>query len=427
MSKKKPAPKKPIAPRPLPLRLEYRRPSELAANPANWKTHPESQLLGLGDVIGEVGWAGAVLFNEATGRLIDGHARKEFAEAADEPIPVLIGSWTEAQELLILATLDPLASMAEVDAKALEQLLATVETSSAAINAMLDDLAKQHAIDTDPNPEPGAGGDEFDPTPVEEGPTRTQVGDMWLIGGKHRLLVGDSTKGENMIRLMGGQKAEMVWTDPPYGVSIGDKNKYLNKIAPCNRIEENLANDNIDEAGIKKMLDEVFDNAVANCLPGAAWYVAAPARPLHLLFAGGMKERGILRQMLIWVKNNATFSPMGVSYHWRHEPIFYGWLPNGGHRYHGDRKQDTCWEVDRPQTSADHPTMKPLELVERAISHSSLKGEIVLDPFLGSGTTLIAAHRLGRVCYGMELEPRYADVILKRAEAEGMSVIKGNW
>jgi site-specific DNA-methyltransferase (adenine-specific) len=172
------------------------------------------------------------------------------------------------------------------------------------------------------------------------------------------------------------------------------------------------------------MLDGAFTNAVASCTAGAAWYVAAPPGPLHLLFAGAMKVRGILRQMLIWVKNNSTFSPLGVSYHWRHEPIFYGWLPDGGHRYHGDRKQDTVWEVDRPQASPDHPTMKPVELVARAIEHSSLAGELVYDPFLGSGTTLIAAHRLGRKAYGCELEPKYADVILRRAEAEGLDVRK---
>ena len=134
---------------------------------------------------------------------------------------------------------------------------------------------------------------------------------------------------------------------------------------------------------------------------------------------------GIWRQTIQWVKNSATFSPLGVSYHWKSEPIFYGWLPDGGHRYHGDRKQTTVWEFDRPAASADHPTMKPVALVARAIEHASLAGQLVYDPFLGSGTTLIAAHRLGRRCCGCEIEPRYADVILKRAEAEGLTCVRG--
>jgi DNA modification methylase len=109
-----------------------------------------------------------------------------------------------------------------------------------------------------------------------------------------------------------------------------------------------------------------------------------------------LRDLGIYRQTLIWAKNNATFSPLGVSYHWAHEPIFYGWLPNGAHRYHGDRKQTTLWEIDRPVASPEHPTMKPVELVARALEHSSLPGQIVYDMFGGSGTSAIAAEQTGR-------------------------------
>ncbi len=145
MSKKKPAPS-PV-PESLPrLRLEYIRPSELDPNPANWRTHPDTQVKALADVIGEVGWAGAVLLNEQTGRLIDGHARKKIAEGNDEPVPVLIGSWTEEQERLILLTLDPIGAMAQADAKALEGLLETVEGSTAAISDLLQSIAEDYAV-----------------------------------------------------------------------------------------------------------------------------------------------------------------------------------------------------------------------------------------------------------------------------------------
>jgi DNA modification methylase len=151
-------------------------------------------------------------------------------------------------------------------------------------------------------------------------------------------------------------------------------------------------------------------------MPSPGPLLAASPGPLHVLFGLELKALGIWRQTLQWVKNNATLSPMGVDYHWRAEPIFYGWVPGAAHRYYGGRKQDTVWEIDRPTKSPDHPTMKPVELVTRAVENSSLRGQIVLDPFLGSGTTLIAAEQTGRVCYGMEIDPRYCDVIVRRWE-----------
>lgn len=173
-----PAPSPPVPP----LRLEWRSPAELAANPRNWRTHPDTQLTALTDVIAEVGWAGACLYNERTGRLIDGHARQKVAAAqgADQ-VPVLVGSWSEEQEAKILATLDPLSAMATADAGKLETLLADVKTDSDAVRAMLKDLADANPV-TAALPEPGGGGDEFDATPDESGPTRCQPGDLWLIG-----------------------------------------------------------------------------------------------------------------------------------------------------------------------------------------------------------------------------------------------------
>lgn len=243
-----------------------------------------------------------------------------------------------------------------------------------------------------------------------------KTGDIWKLGD-HRVLCGDSTLGLSAKAVMKGVFAEMVWTDPPYGVSIGDKNAFLNKISKSNRITENLKNDDVDERSIKAMLDACFANAVHVCSPGAAWYVAAPAGPLHLLFGEALNKLGIWRQTIQWVKNNATFSPMGVDYHWRAEPIFYGWVPNAGHRFRGGRTQTTVWEIDRPSKSPDHPTMKPVDLVLRAIENSSDAGQVVYDPFLGSGSTLIACEKSGRRCRGIEIEPKYVDVVVRRWEA----------
>lgn len=264
-----------------------------------------------------------------------------------------------------------------------------------------------------------AGGTEglTDPDAVPPVPAVpiTQPGDRWTLGG-HRLLCGDSTVATDVERLFGDDRAEMVWTDPPYGVAIGDKTKYLHSIARSNRVEENLTGDTLDDAGLRHLLGDAFCLAATACEPGAAWYVAAPPGPLHHAFGSVLGDLGIWRQTLVWVKNNATFSPLGQSYHYGHEAIFYGWLPNAAHRWHGDRTQTTVWEIDRPQASPEHPTMKPVELVARALEHSSRHGEIVYDPFLGSGTTLIAAEQLGRTCYGLEISPAYCDVIVARWE-----------
>ncbi len=268
----------------------------------------------------------------------------------------------------------------------------------------------------DPPSDPGAAMDRAAELQEKWGTARGQI---WQVG-RHRVMCGDSTSAEDVGALFGDARAEMVWTDPPYGVAVGDKNKMLNAIARSNRVEENLTNDTLDEAGLVAMLSAAFDVAMQFTLAGGAWYVAAPPGPLHVLFGQVLKDRGIWHQTIQWVKNNATFSPMGVDYHWRAEPIFYGWLPNGAHRYYGGRKQDTVWEIDRPVKSPEHPTMKPVELVARAIRNSSCGGEIVYDAFVGSGTTAVAAEQLGRICYGVEIEPKYVAVTLERLSGMGL-------
>ena len=252
---------------------------------------------------------------------------------------------------------------------------------------------------------------------------QTATGQLWALG-EHRLICGDCTDAAVLVLLMQGEQYEMVWTDPPYGVAVGDKNKYLNSIGRANRVEENLENDTLPEPQLVEMLERAFDNAIACGTAGAAWYVAAPAVPLHVLFGQILKARGIWRQTIQWVKNNATFAPLGVDYHWRAEPIFYGWLPNGAHRYHGGRKQETVWNIDRPTKSPEHPTMKPVELVARAVENSSLPGEIVLDLFDGSGTTILACESLGRKARAVEISPAYVAVALERwATATGKTPV----
>lgn len=403
------------------MSLEYAKVSldSLHEDPANARKHPDENLADIRASLKEFNQVEPLIVQKSTNKIIGGNGRyKVMRELGWKECDIAYVDVDNMKAAALGIALNRAGERAEWDKDVLDKLLAEMDDVGEELAASLKELEEEAGIDR--FPEAGDGGDEFDATPAD-GPTRCKTGDLWLIGGKHRLLIGDSTKTEDVERLMGGEKAEMVWTDPPYGVAIGDKNKFLNSIAPCNRVEENLQNDTLDEAGLQTFLMLSIGNTVDHCKPGAGWYVAAPAGPLHLIFGQVLNHYGIWRQTIQWVKNNATFSPMGVSYHWQAEPIFYGWLPNAAKRYHGDRKQTTVWNFDRPSASPDHPTMKPVALVENAISHASLQDELVLEPFMGSGTTLIAAHRLNRRCYGMEIEPKYGDVILKRAEAEGLT------
>lgn len=219
-----------------------------------------------------------------------------------------------------------------------------------------------------------ASEDDYEP-PVEI-ETSIQRGDLFRLG-RHRLLCGDSTSAEDVGRLTDGEKADLLLTDPPYGVS------YVGKTKDALTIE----NDALTEEGLEELIRGAFSLAETNCRPGAYWYATVPAGPLHLLFADDWKARGILRQIMVWVKDSMV---LGHSeYHYRHEPILFGWMP--GERYKNpDRTRTTVWECPRPKASREHPTMKPVALWARAIQDGSREADLVFDPFLGSGTTLVA-------------------------------------
>ncbi|MFO0863924.1 MAG: DNA methyltransferase [Gemmataceae bacterium] len=242
-----------------------------------------------------------------------------------------------------------------------------------------------------------------DPDSVPDAPPAiTQPGDLWLLG-EHRLLCGDSTKAEDVARLLNGAMADMLLSDPPYGVS------YVGKTANALTVE----NDSLGEPELAKLVCAAFDHAQAHCRPGSYWYATVPAGPLHLVFADDWKRRGILRQIMVWAKDSMV---LGHSeYHYAHEPILFGWLPGERHK-NADRTRTTLWKYDRPKANREHPTMKPVALWSQAVEDGSRAGELVFDPFLGSGTTLIACEQLGRRCCGMELSPTYCDVVVRRWE-----------
>ncbi|MDR9817657.1 MAG: DNA modification methylase [Candidatus Methanoculleus thermohydrogenotrophicum] len=254
--------------------------------------------------------------------------------------------------------------------------------------------------------------DDYEP-PVEI-ETSIQRGDLFRLG-RHRLLCGDATSAEDVGRLMDGKKADLLLTDPPYGVSYASKNEFLNTIGKGNRIQTAIENDHKKPEEMSAFWVATFTTVREHMRPGASYYVTCgPMGDLLLLFLLALKEGGFpLRHMLIWAKNNHV---LGRSdYHYKHEPIIYGWV-EGAHTFYGGHSETTLWTIDKPHKSDLHPTMKPVALFAKAVENSTKSGETVLDPFLGSGTTLVACEQLGRTCYGMEISPQYCQVIIDRWE-----------
>lgn len=256
-------------------------------------------------------------------------------------------------------------------------------------------------------------GDEI-PEADEVEPT-VRRGQIWILG-EHRLMCGDATKEEDVDALMDGDTALMMFTDPPYNVAVGDKNRALNEMDGGTRIEKPIENDQYesDEAISEALWLPAFSNARRVCDPYCSYYMTMPQGGTHMMMMMMMMKAGWqVKHELVWVKNNHVLSR--ADYNYQHEPILFGW--NEKHRFYGEGQfQNSTWEVPRPNNSDLHPTMKPVALVVNALLNSSVKGDTVLDPFGGSGTTLMACEQTQRRCRMMELDPRYCDVIIARWE-----------
>lgn len=370
------------------------------------------------------GFYGRLIANRRTGHVLAGNHRLAVAKRLGmATVPVEWVDVNEEMELRILLADNRTARLGVDDESKLAELLAELANTEAGLPGTgydgddLDLLLAELARGGE-----GAPAQELltDPDEIpEEAPNRCKSGDLWQLGN-HRLLCGDSTKPEDVERLMGGEKAQAMWTDPPYGVSYGDKNRHLNKYGQesqsnSSRIETPIENDELSARDLRGFLDKAFAAALLVCTPGAAWYVAAPAGPLHCVFASALEQIGVLRHRLVWIKDGFVLGR--CDYHYRHEPILYGWVPGGTHAWHGDRSQSSVFEVPRPRKNDMHPTMKPVDLIEPMLRNSSRPGEIVFEPFGGSGSTLIACEKTGRHCRLLELSPAYCDVILARWEA----------
>ena len=244
----------------------------------------------------------------------------------------------------------------------------------------------------------------------EEVETKCKLGDIWQLGS-HRLMCGNSTILADVEKLMDGAKADLLFTDPPYGVSYENKTKEVLKSKNYTKI----ANDDLKLEDFKLFLEDVFKNAYVSLKETASYYVFSCQGGDQEMMMMMMRECGMpCRHQLIWVKDAPVFSMGRLDYDYKHEPILYGWIKK--HNFQRKGEQDkSVWEYARTANKL-HPTMKPIELICNALNNSTVKGELILDLFGGSGSTLIACEQLDRKCYMMELDPKYCDVILQRWE-----------
>ena len=345
----------------------------------------------------EFGYVEPIIWNEETGNIVGGHQRYKVlvAEGHTEVECVIVKMSPEREKALNVA-LNKVTGDWEFEA--LADLIKDLETQDFDVTltgfdaAEIEDLFSQ-VHDKD------AKDDDYDVNKALEEAAFVEPGDVWLLG-RHRLLCGDATKPEDVERLMDGKKANLVLTDPPYNVDFESANGLK------------IQNDKQDNDTFYSFLLAAFKNMAEHTAPGGSIYVFH-ADTEGLNFRKAFIEAGFhLSGVCIWKKNSLV---LGRSpYNWIHEPILFGWLRGGKHKWFTGRSETTVWNYDKPKKNGEHPTMKPVPLLCYPIKNSSQVNGIVIDLFGGSGSTLIACEQIDRIAYTLELDPKYATVIVKR-------------
>ena len=365
----------------------------------NARTHSDEQVAQIAASIKEWGWTTPVLVDEHGG-IIAGHGRTLAAQKlkmAEVPVMVAKG-WSDAKKRAYVLADNKLALNAGWDNEMLALELGEIGDLGFDLD-LTGFTAEEIAALTPEQIEPGLTDEDAVPE-VPEQPI-TVLGDVWLLG-KHRLMCGDSTSIDAVDKLMDGQKADQLVTDPPYNIAYEGGSKK----------REQIKNDEMESADFRQFLRDAFTAADTVMKSGAVFYIWH-ADTEGYNFRGACLDAGWqVRQTLIWNKDNSAFGRQ--DYHWKHEPCLYGWKSGAGHLWASDRKQTTIIECKRPSKSELHPTMKPVELMQYQIENNTKGQDVVLDLFGGSGSTMIACEKTGRINCSMELDPKYCDVIIKR-------------
>ena len=366
----------------------------------NARTHSKQQIAQLRASIREFGFVSPAVIDSDYNILV-GHGRVQAArEEGYKTIPcVFAENLTEAQKRAYILADNQLALNAGWDEDMLSVELEDLKNDNFDLSLLgFDDTDLDKYLSKD---EEDVSDDDFDLSAALEKATFVQSGDLWTVG-RHKLLCGDATKAEDVARLMGDQKANLIVTDPPYGVSFKASDGLT------------IQNDSIKGDDFYKFLLASFSNMKDHLEAGGAAYVFHSSLE-RMNFQRAFTDAGFhLSGVCIWVKNSLV---LGRSdYQWQHEPVLYGFLQNGKHYWSSaaGRSQTTVWNFDKPKRNKNHPTSKPLDLISYPIKNSSQENAIVLDTFGGSGSTLMACEKTNRICRTMELDPKYASVILRR-------------
>lgn len=359
--------------------------------------------------IEQFGYVEPVIWNKQTGRVVGGHQRlKVLIDSGITEVDVVVVDMNTEKEKALNIALNKISGEWDTDKLAL--VIADLQGADFDVSLTgfdpeeLDDLFRDDV-------KGGVKEDDFDVEAELRKPVFSKAGDLWMLG-EHRLLCGDSTKPETYELLMNGKKAQLVVTDPPYNVDYkGTAGK--------------IKNDKMAEDQFEQFLLAAYSQMYESMTDDASIYVFH-SDSHGLAFRKAFEEAGFyLSGCCIWKKQSLV---LGRSpYQWQHEPVLFGWKKKGKHQWYTGRKESTIWEFDKPKKNADHPTMKPVALVAYPIMNSTMTGCLVLDPFGGSGSTLIACEQTGRTCYTVELDEKFCDVIVKRyidqvGSAEGVTV-----
>lgn len=432
--------------------VDMRDPETLVPNPRNPNQHSDKQIALLAKIIQTQGWRAPITISKRSGFVVRGHGRLLAALSLGlTEVPVDVQEYeSEAAEYADLIADNRIAELSNIDNDLLGQLLADTGDFADVTGYSDSDIDRLIGEAESAAAGAGVGEDDFD-AEAEAADIKepvTQPGDIWELGD-HRLICGDSTNPDDVKVVMDGQLADMIFTDPPYNVEyVGKTKDHLT-----------IQNDKMDDDEFRLFLSEAFVAMAAVLKNGGAYYICH-ADSSGDIFRRAVRDSGLLlKQCLVWVKNTIVLGRQ--DYQWQHEPILYGWKPDGSHKFYGGRNKSTVidehlplsitetddgyvlnfktdmqdinikvpsyevvdsgtdadttiWRIPKPTRSADHPTMKPIALCTRGILNSSRKDEIVLEPFCGSGSTLIACEQTGRKCRAVEFDPVYCDVIVKR-------------
>jgi DNA modification methylase len=398
-------------------------------NPSNARKHPEKQRQAVKGSLDTLGWVSPVIINANSGYLVDGHERlwQALSQGDETIVPYIEIELSPEEEAQFLLTFDYITYLAEYDRDMVQSLMSEMNSDNEAIQKLVADMAQEQGILLD-------DGIVIDAEPQIDLAHELQVkwqtarGQVWEIPSKtgnflHRVMCGDSTSADDVAKLMGGKRADMMFTDPPYGISfVGQRlnNTTVNGVKistdkSANTQYEKIENDELSGENLKQFCFDFLKQAKNTGIK--SWYICFAQTKIDSLL-NAMRDLALeWRSLIAWVKNESTLS--AKDYKIRYEPIVYG--QNGG-AFYGERyHEEDVWEITRTLVNDLHPTMKPVELVMRAIKNSSLTDNIIIDPFLGSGTTIIACEQTGRIGYGMEISPQYLGVILQRLTDIGLT------